>query len=74
MLNKGPRINSTITLNPNALEEAGRLDERFKSSGVVGPFDGIAILLKDEIDTAGMPVPLDSVVFKLTGRLWTRSW
>src|SRR2546426_973236 len=46
---QGPTINSVITLNPNALAEADRLDAALRSSGLVGPLHGIAILVKDEI-------------------------
>ncbi len=61
---QGPTINSVITLNPNALAEADRLDAALRTSGLVGPLHGIAILVKDEIDTAGMPTTLGTVVFK----------
>ena len=60
----GPAINSVITLNPHALEEADVLDAAFKKSGPVGPLHGIPILVKDEIDTAGMPTTLGTLVFK----------
>src|ERR1700726_4426594 len=61
---QGPNINSVIALNPNALAEADRLDAAFRTSGLVGPLHGIAILVKDEIDTAGMATTLGTVVFK----------
>src|SRR5499425_1497927 len=61
---QGPTINSIITLNPNALAEADMLDEAFKRSGLVGPLHGITVLVKDEIDTAGMPTTLGTVVFR----------
>jgi Asp-tRNA(Asn)/Glu-tRNA(Gln) amidotransferase A subunit family amidase len=61
---QGPNINSIITINPNALAEADRLDAAFGVSGFVGPLHGIAILVKDEVDTAGMPTTLGTVVFK----------
>src|SRR5437763_1919710 len=61
---KGPTLNCVITLNPNALEEAGKLDAAFKKSGMTGPLHGIPILVKDEIDTAGMPTTLGTLVFK----------
>jgi len=60
----GPKINSIITLNPSALAEADRLDEQYKKSGFVGPLHGIPVLVKDEIDAAGMPTTLGSVVFR----------
>jgi Asp-tRNA(Asn)/Glu-tRNA(Gln) amidotransferase A subunit family amidase len=61
---QGPKLNAVITLNSKALEEADRLDAQYKSSGFAGPLHGIPILVKDEIDTAGMPTTLGSVVFK----------
>ena len=61
---QGPKINSIITLNPKALEEADQLDEQYKKSGPVGVLHGIPVLVKDEIDTAGMPTTLGTVVFK----------
>lgn len=60
----GPNINSIITLNDRALEEADRLDETFRTSGPIGPLHGIPVLVKDEIDTAGMPTTLGTQVFK----------
>ncbi len=61
---QGPAINSIITLNPKALEDADRLDTQYKKSGFVGPLHGIPVLVKDEIDTTGMPTTLGSVVFR----------
>jgi len=61
---KGPNINSIITLNTHALEEADRLDAAYKRSGPVGPMHGIPVLVKDEIDVAGMPTTLGTVVFR----------
>jgi amidase len=60
----GPTINCIITLNPKALEDADKLDEQYKKTGFVGPLHGIPVLVKDQIDTAGMPTTLGSVVFK----------
>jgi amidase len=62
---KGPTINCIITINPRALEEADALDAAFKKSGAfVGPMHGIPIVVKDEIDTAGMPTTEGTLVFK----------
>src|SRR5258705_13997354 len=61
---QGPRLNCIITLNRGALEEADKLDSAFKRSGMMGSLHGIPVLVKDEIDTAGMPTTLGTVVFK----------
>ncbi|HUQ51374.1 MAG TPA: amidase family protein, partial [Gammaproteobacteria bacterium] len=57
----GPRINSVITLNAAALDEADRLDNAYRTSGLVGPLHGIPVMLKDQIDARGMPTTLGSV-------------
>lgn len=61
---QGPKINSIITINPDALTEADRLDAAYRASGFVGPLHGIPVLVKDEIDAAGMPTTLGTTVFK----------
>jgi amidase len=48
----GPRINSVIEVNPEALEIAEGLDRERKDKGARGPLHGIPILIKDNIDTA----------------------
>ena len=60
----GPKLNSVITINPKALEEADALDAAYRKSGPVGPLHGIPVVLKDQMDVAGMPTTLGSVVFK----------
>jgi Asp-tRNA(Asn)/Glu-tRNA(Gln) amidotransferase A subunit family amidase len=61
---KGPAINALITVNSQALQEADRLDELFKKSGLSGPLHGIPVVVKDQADAAGMPTTLGSLVFK----------
>jgi Asp-tRNA(Asn)/Glu-tRNA(Gln) amidotransferase A subunit family amidase len=60
----GPALNAMITLNPDALEEADRLDAACRVSGPTGPLHGIPIVVKDQLDVAGMPTTLGSVLFK----------
>ncbi|MBX3175637.1 MAG: amidase [Gemmatimonadaceae bacterium] len=48
----GPRLNSVIELNPDALAEATRLDEEREGRGARSKLHGIPILLKDNIGTA----------------------
>lgn len=47
----GPRINSIIELNPDALSIAAQLDGERKAGKVRGPLHGIPVLLKDNIAT-----------------------
>jgi amidase len=47
----GPRLNSVIETNPDALAIASSLDEERIGGKVRGPLHGIPILLKDNIDT-----------------------
>jgi amidase len=48
----GPRINSVIETNPDALGIAESLDRERKEKGPRGPLHGIPVLIKDNIDTA----------------------
>ncbi|MEE9436197.1 MAG: amidase family protein, partial [Candidatus Adiutricales bacterium] len=49
---QGPKINSIIELNPEAITAADSLDKERKEKGPRGPFHGIPILIKANIDTA----------------------
>ena len=60
----GPNINSIITLNPRALEEADRLDAAFTASGFIGPLHGIPVIVKDQADAQDMPTTLGSVLLE----------
>ena len=48
----GPRVNSVIELNPDAMSIAEALDKERKEKGTRGPLHGIPVLIKDNIDTA----------------------
>jgi amidase len=48
----GPKLNSVIELNPDALHIAAAMDKERKSGKVRGPMHGIPVLIKDNIDTA----------------------
>lgn len=61
---QGPKINCVITINPKALEEADKLDAAFKAGGLVGPLHGIPVLLKDQVDVAGVPTTQGSILLK----------
>lgn len=62
---KGPAIKCIVTVSPTALADADRIDAEFARTGTfIGPMHGIPILVKDEIDTAGMATTQGTVVFK----------
>lgn len=48
----GPKLNSVIELNPDALSIAAQMDEERKAGKLRGPLHGIPVLIKDNIDTA----------------------
>lgn len=48
----GPRLNSIIEVNPQAIEIAAALDVERQTSGPRGPMHGIPVVLKANIDTA----------------------
>lgn len=52
---QGPNLNTVITLNPKALEEARALDAERKAKGRRSPLHGIPVLAKDNYDTADLP-------------------
>ncbi|NWK70162.1 amidase [Bacillus paramycoides] len=47
----GPKINSILEINPDAIFIAEALDHERKTKGVRGPLHGIPVLLKDNIET-----------------------
>ncbi len=48
----GPKLNSIIEVNPQAIEIAAALDAERRASGPRGPMHGIPVVLKANIDTA----------------------
>jgi amidase len=60
----GPKLNSIILVNPKAKAEAAALDKERAAKGPRGPLHGIPVLLKDNIDAAGMPTTNGSAVMK----------
>ena len=50
----GPRLHSVIEINARALADADVLDAERRAGKVRGPLHGIPVLIKDNIDVAGM--------------------
>lgn len=51
----GPGINAISCIHPAALHEARALDEELRARGPRGPLHGIPMVVKDNIDTLGVP-------------------
>ncbi|SEF60056.1 amidase [Saccharopolyspora kobensis] len=56
-----PRINSVLHTNPKALAQAAASDVRHRTGRVLGPLDGIPVLLKDNVNTRDMPTTAGSL-------------
>ena len=67
----GPRLQSVIEINPDALSIAEQLDEERKAGKVRGPLHGIPILIKDNIDT-GDQMMTTAGALALTGNIATQ--
>lgn len=61
---QGPKLNSIITVNPDALKTAAALDAERRTKGRRSILHGIPVLLKDNVDTFDMPTTNGSVILK----------
>ncbi|HEX6024526.1 MAG TPA: amidase family protein [Solirubrobacter sp.] len=61
---EGPSINAVRMLNPKALEEAAKADAERAAGIVRGPLHGIPVMVKDNLDAAGMPTTAGSVALE----------
>jgi len=59
--NRGPAINSIITINSRALIRAGELDAEFARRGLTGPLHCIPFIVKDNFNTADLPTSAGSL-------------
>jgi amidase len=58
------RLNAIVLVNPNALAEADACDRNFAATHKLPPLGGIAVLIKDNYDTAGLQTTGGSLAMK----------
>ena len=61
-----PSLKATYALDPEAaLAEAGKAEIRWGRGEPAGPLDGVPVMIKENIATKGVPVPLGSAATEL---------
>jgi len=61
----GPKLNSVISINPDAIKIAEELDKEMSEGKIRGPLHGIPVILKDNIDTRdSMPTTAGATVLR----------
>jgi amidase len=55
-----PALHAVITVSPDAMAQAAASDERWASGQPRGPLEGIPVLVKDNVQVAGMPTTAGS--------------
>jgi len=55
-----PALHAVIAVNPEARAEAAESDEAWESGSPRGPLEGIPVLVKDNVQVAGMPTTAGS--------------
>lgn len=58
---EGPTLRAVIAVNPNALAEARASDKRRRAGKLLGPLDGVPVLVKDNIETRDQPTTAGSL-------------
>ena len=61
---RGVGLNAVRVLNPSALEDAAQADFERATGHVRGPLQGIPVLVKDNLDVAGIPTTAGNVALQ----------
>ncbi len=56
----GPQVNAVIATFPDTIESARRLDAERAAGRIRGPLHGVPVLIKDNIEVAGLPTTAGS--------------
>ncbi|MEE4178706.1 MAG: amidase [Bacteroides sp.] len=57
-------LNALTVINPVALELAKELDREYRETGILRPLHGIPLIVKDNINTAGLPTTAGALALK----------
>ena len=57
----GPAVNALVRINPQALADAEVLDRRFASGEMTGPLHCVPVIVKDNMETAGLQTTAGSL-------------
>lgn len=60
----GPALRALLTVHPQAMAQAQRLDEAYRAQGPVGPLHGIPVVLKDNFNTHDLPTTCGSIAMR----------
>jgi amidase len=60
----GPAVHAVRRISPDALDQARSLDDERSRGNVRGPMHGIPVLIKDNIDVAGLPTTAGSLALE----------
>jgi Asp-tRNA(Asn)/Glu-tRNA(Gln) amidotransferase A subunit family amidase len=61
---RGPGLNAVRLVNPDALTDAALLDLERRKTGARGPLHGIPVLVKDNLDVAGLPTTAGAIALE----------
>ncbi|MFE9612670.1 amidase [Streptomyces sp. NPDC006012] len=62
---QGAELQAVVTVNPRARDEAAAADQHFSDTGrLTGPLHGVPVLVKDQVETAGLRTTFGSKLFE----------